>query len=109
MTGAIVERVFLGRDNPVQVQFLQGADPFDSSPITRTVVSQGADNVLADSDQSPGLLSWSGDILTLKLGNAGIAAGRYRVRVIVYTATYPDGLVILSEASDSVLEMVVIQ
>ena len=100
---AIAAPVYAGRDNVLTlVLYADGVLLADLSGVTRAVVDLDGGTTVIDSDSAPGAIWWtdtanhrgqSVDVLTLQLGNQGIAAGTYSgVEVILYDSTYPNGL-----------------
>lgn len=100
----VTGQVFLGRDNPITlVLFGDGAVLSDLSGVTRVTVDFDGGATVIDSDTAPAgtiwwtdAKSWRGqtvDVLRLKLGAESIVAGDYAdVVIVVYDATYPNGL-----------------
>lgn len=101
----ITELVFNGRDNTCVLEFSQDGSPLDSSAITRTLVKTPDGAVSIDSDVDANALTWSGNTLTLSLGDLGISPGVYLVRVVVFDPANPDGLVIQHEESKPRLKL----
>ena len=95
----ITELIFDGRDNAPVVAMAQDGSPIDSTGISRTILKDVNGAFEIDTDQSPDALIWSGDKLTLTLGDQSINPGTYVVRIIIFDALNPDGLVIQHEAS----------
>ena len=92
------ETVWLGHDNAIRWQLLEDGRPLGparAEAITRVVLDLGP--VAADSAVDPAAVSWTDDIVTLRLGHlAGLdaLAGRRRsARLIVYSADEPGGVV----------------
>lgn len=94
--------VYTGKDNTVSlpVEGVDGAIVADLSVVTRVTFTVGSTTV--DSDTAPGSIWWTGsvafrgstvDAIALKLGGAGLAAGRYTdCALVIYTAAAPNGL-----------------
>jgi len=96
---------FSGRDNEQDVVLLSDNAPVDPSGITRVVVEAGGKSI--DSAATPALFDWpvSGtwngaavNLIRLNFGAATLALGRYEDgKLIIYDATYPDGLVWMAD------------
>lgn len=99
------ELAFDGRGNQCRIPFLEDGAPFNSGPVTRTLLEWGNGQTLIDSADNPDAIGWENNDLVLSLGNAGIPPGAYEVRVIIFTDVYPEpeGLVIYSEYKDKPL------
>lgn len=103
--------LYIGRDNGLQVTpFTDGTEPYDLSDVTRVeVVADPIGSAVTGDAFSNDSLDPTGRVtvtptpdglwrITAKLGRFdGIVAGDYNVRVIVYDAVHPNGLVILDD------------
>jgi hypothetical protein len=90
---AIEEVVYPGYDNASELVLSVDKQPIVHTDITRVQIQLSGGAVL-DSDTSPALLDLShADRLVLRLGQAGLAAGRHRGRLVTYDAAHPNGLV----------------
>ena len=94
----VLETIYIGRDNVLLWQLLEDGRPLGparAEAITRVVLDLGS--VEADSAVDPAAVSWTADIVTLRLGHlAGLdalAGQRPRARLIVYSADEPAGVV----------------
>lgn len=84
------ENVYNGRDNTVELALMVDRIPIDHTTITRAVLTAGA--TVVDSASSPALFDFTHpDRLVMKLGSAGLAAGKHSFRLVVYDAQHPNG------------------
>lgn len=102
--GVMIAPVFNGRDNPIKVKLWRdGGQLVDLSGVTRVTVSINTPVVtVIDSDTAgPGVITWTDqvlsrgdlvDVLTLVLGHQGIATGSWSCEIVLFDATYPNGL-----------------
>ena len=88
-----MERVYLDRDNSIDVILMADGSAADLSSVTRMTLSFGDTDV--DSAAAAGVFDWSvgGGLLTLQLGGQEIAVGRYDARLVVYDPGHSNGLV----------------
>jgi len=94
----ITETVYLSRDNTIDLLLTSDGSAVDLSSVTRMVLN--FDGTLIDSDDYPDAFDWDLETtgkVTFALADAlaaeSVAAGVYRVRLIVYDATNDDGIV----------------
>lgn len=97
-----VETVYNGAGNPIDLRFNVDGDVLaDHSVITRAVLEVGAGSTILspavfrtiDSQASPEYFDFTGvDYMSLLLGAAGLADGRYNCAITIYYPGYPDGL-----------------
>lgn len=92
---AIIETVYLGRDNTIDVLLTADDAAVDLSAVTRMVVTEINDEFEIDSDDSPAAFNWdtgtTGKVV-LALGAEDITAGTYVCSLIVYDPTNDDGI-----------------
>ena len=93
-----IEHVFwAGRDNERALYLLSDGERLTSSQvdaITRLVLTLRppvGDDVVLDSDSDSTWYSWDSTRLLLELGSQ--SAGKYRARLVAYSADQPDGIV----------------
>lgn len=95
-----VPRIYIGYNNTVTIQALDGGVAVDISGATKISVFLGSTEF--DSVNNPSLF----DLADLANGNvklaygAGMAKGVYAMRFITYDAIHPDGLVWSHETDD---------
>lgn len=100
----ILAGVYSGRDNVISLVLVaDGAVLSDLSGVTRVTVDLDSGTTVIDSDIAGSSVIWwtdseahrgeTVDVLRMALGSEAIAAGTYDdVEIVVYDATYPDGL-----------------
>lgn len=88
-----LERVYLDRDNTIDLVLMADGVAADLAAVTRVTLSFGDTDV--DSATAAGVFDWSGGsgLLTLQLGGQEIAVGRYDARLVVYDPTHANGIV----------------
>lgn len=91
------EVVVLGRDNAILRQIFENDDPLPLDQITRITVTLTPNNsetapTTIDSASTTGVIAWTGAIVTLRLGNQSITAGRYRATITLYSPTWTGGV-----------------
>lgn len=88
-----MERVYLDRDNTIDLVLMADGVAADLSAVTRMTIAFGDTDV--DSATAASVFDWSGGsgLLTLQLGGQEIAVGRYDARLVVYDASHANGLV----------------
>ena len=88
-----IERVYLGRDNSIDVVLTANGAPVDLSSVTRMLIEFGSKAV--DSQTASGVFDWSsgGGVVIIRLGGQEIAAGEYSARLVVYDPTNTHGIV----------------
>lgn len=98
----IAAPIYTGRDNVIRLVLFQDGDVLaDLSAVTRVTIDLGG--TVIDSDIAGGSVIWwtdqeayrgqNVDVLSLQLGDQGIAAGAYSdVVIVVYDAIYTNGL-----------------
>lgn len=84
-----MEIVFLGRDNPIVRELLQDGQPPEPGAITRVQARIGDVCLSSDEDEE---ITLAQNVVTLRLGNVGLAPGTYQCKLIVYDAQHPNGL-----------------
>lgn len=93
-------RIYIGYNNSVTIQALDGGVAVDISAATKISVFLGT--VEFDSENNPGVF----DLTDLANGNvgltygAGMEKGVYAVRLVTFDAIHPDGLVWTHETDD---------
>jgi len=100
----IAAPVYIGRDNVIRLVLIRDGDVLsDLSAVTRVTVDLDGGTTVIDSDLAGGSVIWwtdtteyrgaSVDVLSLQLGDQGIAAGVYDdVAIVLYDAVYTNGL-----------------
>lgn len=93
------EVIILGRDNAILRQIFENEDPLaldQVSRITVTLAPSSADlsPVTVDSANTSGVISWSGAIVTLRLGGQALQVGRYRAALRLFSPSWPAGVVL---------------
>ena len=91
------EVAYIGRDDPIEWRLSDAdGDPLPPSfyaTITRVTLVVGNTTLdTTDPQLPPDWCDWSAGLLRMTLGGTGLAPGRHRVRLIVYTSSHPDGL-----------------
>lgn len=101
--------LFLGADNALVVTPIENGLPMDLSTTTDVVVAADPEGSTVTGDAITASSSLQANNVVVsdadgtwrvyaKLGNfTGMVAGDYRVRVTVFNATHPNGLVVLSD------------
>lgn len=86
--------IYNGRDNATDVQTLYNDQPTDLSTVTKMEATVG--DVTVNSDQLLQAFDWSAGsgIVTLMLGFAGFKVGLGTLRLVAYSPTWPDGVVL---------------
>ena len=89
-----IEYIWLGRDNEIDLQMNADDSPMDLSGLTKMELVFD-DGTIIDSDISPTAFDWSVGSGTVKLvlGRESIDSGYYMMTVIIYDATYTNGLI----------------
>lgn len=86
------EIVYNGRDNTVELSLSVDGAAITHTSITRVQLVVGATTL--DSQTAPTLFDFDqADRLILKLGTAGLTAGRHTARLVIYDAGHANGLV----------------
>lgn len=93
MSAQIIETVYIGRDNTIDLLLTEDGVSIDHSLITRVIVDlNDTAGTTIDSDVSPGAFSWDEGKLVLSLGHEGIATGSYNADLIVYDPINTSGI-----------------
>lgn len=93
--------IWLGRDNAIELQLQDAGKAIDHTAITRVVVDIGAS--VLDSSTNPAWFDLSkADRLVFKFGQSSVAPGQYRVRIIIYDPSHPNGLIWGDQPEDMV-------
>ena len=91
----IMEVVYLGRDNTIDLKLLADGVAVDLAPVTRMVLM--IETTVIDSTTTPSAFDWDTGVtgkIILFLGNTdGLPPGKYKSTLIVYDASNPNGLV----------------
>ena len=97
MASNIVERVYNGRDNTIDLILTADGEVVDLSSVQKMVVEDKAGGFSEiDSDSAPAAFDWNTGTpgkVVLSLGAANVPAGNYNCRIVVFDATTPDGIV----------------
>lgn len=110
----VVNRVYLGHDNSIVLipyADVVAGELYDMTDVTKVTVSADlvsstttGDDVSASSDDVPQTISWAVQSdgvtwhISISLGLfPGIAAGEYKLRVVLFEADYPNGLVLTDD------------
>lgn len=114
---ADTEVVYLARGNVIDIQLRADGEPVDLSGITSITASFGtkkvegtggaSDPVIAWADTEPPPADWVKGEVRLDLGDQSIAAGLYKVPIIVRDAVYTTGLDWIGDPADSLRVLVV--
>lgn len=93
------EVVVLGRDNAILRQIFENDDPLALDQVTRITVTLSPSNaeasaVTVDSANTSGVITWSGAIVTLRLGGQALPVGRYRAALRLFSPAWPAGVVL---------------
>ena len=94
----IVETVYTGRDNTIDLLLKDENGAVDLSSVTRIdIVLLETGDAISDSDPVNFPIKWSGTGVTgkvlLQLGDQGIVTGMYTARLVVFDPANPDGIV----------------
>lgn len=93
----IIETVYLGRDNAIDLQLTADGSASDLTSVTRMSVCDVGGAWSVDSDTVPAAFDWgtSGETgkISLMLGAQNIPPGTYTCRLTVYDPTNANGLV----------------
>ena len=89
----MVEVIYNGNDNAIDLQLLEDTVAVDLSSVTRMTIA--FDTKVVDSDTSPDVFDWSaGDgKLTLILGAESISEDLYYAELVVYDPANTNGIV----------------
>lgn len=90
-----VEKQYIDRDNVIDLLLKADDVAQDLSSVTKVDLIVG-DTTVSDSTAGSFPIKWTTGTtgkIQFQLGDESIPAGRYAARLIVYDATYPDGLV----------------
>ncbi len=84
--------VYSGESGTIDVILTEDDKPIeDYTPITRVTVH--FDGLTIDSSQNPDFFDWTSESkIIMQLGQAGIPAGSYHMRIKTYDASNMDGL-----------------
>jgi len=91
---SISQVVWLGHDNPINLQLLESRVAVDLSNVTRMMIHVG--DTAIDSDVDAGMMDWSiGDgVCRFTLGAASIPPGNYEnCRIEVWDPAHANGIV----------------
>jgi hypothetical protein len=89
----LVETVYLGRDNPLEIALEQAGQSINHTTLTRLVLTQRGGAVMLDSDDTPEAVSFdSSDRVVIKAGALPLPVGRHWVSLIVYDAEHQEGI-----------------
>jgi len=83
--------VYKGRDNPVVLTLLSDNASIAHASLTRIQIKVGT--LLIDSNVLPALFAINANSVAVKLGLAGLVAGRYPGAVIAFDSTNTNGVV----------------
>lgn len=90
----ITEKVYLGRDNTVDLLLMADGAAVDLSSVTRMTLDIGG--TVVDSETSPAAFDWdtgtTGKVI-LALGDVELSEGGYKTILTVYDPSNPDGIV----------------
>ncbi len=93
----IVETVYLGRDNTIDLLLKDEKGPVDLADVTKVDLVLSDTVTVSDSVPTDYPIQWSGTGATgkiiMQLGGEDIPAGSYRARLIIYDPSNPDGIV----------------
>jgi len=91
------EIVWLGHDNTIDLQLTASSSAQSLNAVTKITATFGS-TLVSGSSRSTGAITWqnsgwsTGEI-RMDLGSQSISAGEYNVPIIVYTASYANGIV----------------
>ena len=91
----IVERQYIDRDNIIDLLLKADDVAPDLSSLTKIDLVVG-DTTISDSVAASFPIKWSTGTtgkIQLQLGDQSIPIGKYAAQIVIYDATYPDGLV----------------
>lgn len=85
--------VYIGRDNAALLGVNYNDLPLDLGGVTRIELEILGPNIVLDSDQSPGFITWvpGSNIIKFKLGMAVVPKGIYPVSLVLFDVAHPDG------------------
>lgn len=88
-----LERIYLDRDNSIDVILMADGVVADLASVTRMTLTFGA--TVIDSATAAAAFDWSegGGKVVISLGDQEIAAGEYAARLVVYDPSHTHGLV----------------
>lgn len=89
----MVEVIYNGNDNAIDLQLLEDAVAVDLSSVSRMTIA--FDTKVVDSDTSPSAFDWSAGSgkLTMILGAESISEGIYNAELTVYDTENTKGIV----------------
>jgi len=92
----LTEMIYRDRDNEIVLSCAEDRSPFDLDDAGITKVDVRIDDEIVSSAIKPDEITWSGVVITLKLGKvlpAGIGDGLHDGRIVVYADDWTNGLV----------------
>jgi hypothetical protein len=93
MATQIIEDVYNGRDNTIDLLLTEDGVSINHDSITRVQLklNNTADTVI-DSETSPGVFDWSQGKLIISLGNEGVPVGSYNADLYIFDGTNTNGV-----------------
>ena len=89
----IIENIYNGRDNTIDLLFTEDGESIQHSLITRIVVNlNDPDSTVIDSLVNPEAFDWDEGKVVLTFGALGLAAGGWDAEFIVYTDSNLSGV-----------------
>ena len=87
--------VYNGAGNTVELQLAESGKPLNLGMVDRITLRLGTSSSVIDSAITPQAFDWSTDSgkLVLRLGDLGLAPGRYTVRMVVYSGGNSEGII----------------
>ena len=104
----LLEYVYNGKDNTIDVLLKEGGDAVDLSAVTRMVLKDLGGEWTIDYDTAPSAFDWDTGVtgkVIIALGDQSITAGKYWVRLIVYDAVNTNGIVWGNEEDEFVIHV----
>lgn len=88
------EKVFNGRGNTIEIALYVGSSILTHTTITRAQLEIGATTLDSNTPAEAAFFDFTEeDRIILRLGDAGLTAGAQVARLIVFDATFTDGVV----------------
>ncbi|PKM17398.1 MAG: hypothetical protein CVV11_19765 [Gammaproteobacteria bacterium HGW-Gammaproteobacteria-15] len=89
---------FNGRDDITKIQFNRDGQPVDFTAEGVTKIEAVAASKVVPAE-------YTGNVVSVKFGKLGIMPGIYMARIVIYTSTAPDGLVIAGPGKEVEIEL----
>lgn len=90
----VIEQIYNGRDNTIDLLFTEDGASILHSAITRvTVTLNDPDNTVIDSDINPTAFDWGAGKMVLIFGHLGLPVGGWNAEFVLYDLGNGSGVV----------------